>query len=409
MLMKKNIRTHFPIFTHNPELVYLDSAATTHKPQAMITAISDFYAQGYATVHRSLYPDGEQATKRYEAIREKTARFINAKNSTEIIFTKGTTESINFIAESWARQHLHPGDEILLTHVEHHANLLPWQQVAQETGAVLKFIPLDTTSYMLKYTNELITQKTKLVAVTHASNVLGDVWPTGILEQLIHDAQTQGARVLIDAAQSVAHQPINVQTLKPDFLVFSTHKVYGPSGLGILYINQNLHDQVTPYQVGGSMVYSVSYDAAIWAQAPQKFEAGTPPIASIMGWGATLNYLQTIDLTYAHQHETELCNLLLDQLQEIKNITIVGNIEHIQNHGFLVSFKINNIHAHDIASYLGSHNIALRAGHHCAQPLIDLLGSDSLLRISIGTYNTINDINICVQKLQEAINYLTIV
>lgn len=407
--MNKNIiKADFPIFKQNAQqpLVYLDSAATSQKPLAFIDALSHFYANEYATVHRSLYAQGEQATKNYEKIRAKTAQFINASHAEEIIFTKGTTESINFVAQAWARQHLQQGDEILLTQVEHHANLIPWQRVAEQTGAIVKFIPLNTTRYLLDYHDDLITPKTKLVAVTHSSNVLGDVWHSSNLEALITKTHAVGARVLIDAAQSIAHEKINVQKLKPDFLAFSTHKIYGPSGLGILYIHKDLHNAVYPYQVGGSMVYSVSYETATWAQAPQKFEAGTPPIASVIGWGATLDYLNSIDRDALRAYEATLCNQLVTELATMPDVTIVGNMQQLQAHGFLVSFKITGIHAHDIASYLGAKNIAIRAGHHCAQPLIDLLGGDALLRISIGMYNTPDDINICIQELNNAINYL---
>ncbi len=401
------VKKDFPIFKLNSKkaFIYLDSAATSQKPQVVIDAITNFYTNSYATVHRSLYAQGEMVTTRYEVIRKQTAQFINAQHVEEIIFTKGTTESINFVADAWARKHLKAGDEILLTQVEHHANLLPWQRVARETGAIIKFIPLNKSTFMLEYTKELVTSKTKLVAVTHTSNVLGAVWQKNQLEQLIVQAHQVGARVLIDAAQSVTHEIIDVQKLNPDFLVFSTHKAYGPTGLGILFIKKELHDHIEPYQLGGSMVYSVSYESVSWAPAPQKFEAGTPPIASVMGWGATLDYLATLDRDALYKQETALCKKLIGQLRELKNLEIIGNRECMS---FLVSFKINGLHAHDVASYLGSQNIAVRAGHHCAQPLIDVLGSDSLLRISIGIYNTIEDIEICVTELKNAINYLSI-
>ncbi len=408
-----NYKKDFPIFqaastnkTDN-NFVYLDSAATSQKPQLVIDAITHFYTKSYATVHRSLYPHGEFATKEYEAIRAKTAQFINAKHSEEIIFTKGTTEGINFIADTWAKQHIKAGDEIVLTQVEHHANLLPWQRVAHQTGARLTFIPLNRATYMLDYQDSLITERTKIVAVTHSSNVLGQVWQDGHLEQLIARAHQLGARVLLDAAQSVAHQQINVQRLNPDFLVFSTHKVYGPTGLGILYIKKELHDHIEPYQVGGSMIHSATYESAIWDKAPQKFEAGTPPIASVMGWGAAIDYItKNSNFTALQKHEIDLCKALVSQLQELEDVSIVGNLEHLKNHGHLVCFMIKNIHAHDIASYLGSQNIAVRAGHHCAQPLINILGVDSLLRVSLGIYNTQEDIDQYVSVLKKAIMYL---
>lgn len=402
-----NVRKKFPIFNQQNKqpLVYLDSAATSQKPQEMIDAISKFYGTAYATVHRSLYAQGEMATTTYEKIRAQTATFIGADTS-EVIFTKGSTEGINAIANTWAKQMLKPGDEILLTQVEHHANLVPWQQVAAQTGAVLKFVPLNRTTFTLDYHDGLITPKTKIVAVMHTSNVLGNVWTPGDLERLITKAHEQGAYVLIDAAQAVAHTPLNVAQLNPDFLVFSTHKVYGPSGLGVLYIKKDLHKTINPYSFGGSMVYNVTYTSATWAQAPQKFEAGTPPIAAVIGWGATMDYLATLDRTQIHQHEIELCKYLVEKLTSIENLSIMGNLERIRQEGFLVSFFIKGIHAHDVASYLATKNIAIRAGHHCAQPLIDFLGGEPLLRISIGMYNTIEDIDATIVAIKEAITTL---
>lgn len=407
---EKDIKKDFPVLNNtSPQpLIYLDNAATTHKPQAMVDALSTFYAHEYATVHRSLYPLGEQATLRYEQVRKKTAEFINAQHQEEIIFTKGTTEGINAVAQAWARKQLKAGDEILLSHVEHHANLLPWQQVSEQTGAVIKFIPLNQTSLMLDYTDELITSKTKLVAVTLSSNVLGLVWQEDQLLQVITRAHSVGARVLLDAAQAIAHEIVDVANLNPDFLVFSTHKVYGPTGLGILYIKKELHGQVEPYQRGGSMVYNVAYQTASWAPAPQKFEAGTPPIAEVIAWGATIDYLTSHDYKKIFAHETELCAMLVTALDKIPEVTIIGNSHNLKTVGHLVSCKVASIHAHDIASYLGAKNIAVRAGHHCAQPLIDLLGGEALLRISIGMYTNVQDIEACITELKNAITYLTV-
>ena len=266
----KKIRSDFPIFSKNERVgrnfVYLDSAATTHKPQQVVDSIVDFYTLHNANVHRGLYDSGEQATALYEGAREKVAKFINAKASCEIIFTSGTTESINFVAQTWALSNLKPGDEILLTQAEHHANLLPWQRVAKQTGAVLKFVSINNITFKIEQsaTEHLVTSRTKLVAVTSISNVLGDIWATGQLENLITAAKKHGAKILIDAAQAVAHRKVDVQALNIDFMVFSGHKMFAPTGIGVLYIKSDLHDQIEPYMLGGGMVNSVSFENASW-------------------------------------------------------------------------------------------------------------------------------------------------
>lgn len=405
----KKIRNDFPIFAQhtNPELAFLDSAASAQKPDQVIDAITSFYRTKNANIHRGLYSLSEQATTAYEEVREKAARLINAQHSSEIIFTKGTTEGINFIASAWAENHLKAGDEILLSHVEHHANLLPWQRVAQKTGAVLKFIPLNQSTFLLEADPELINARTKLVAVTVSSNVLGNVWPTGSLEKIITQAGRVGAKVLLDAAQVVGHQPVDIQKLGADFMVFSGHKMLGPTGVGVLYINQHLHNEVEPYQVGGSMVYEVEWERATWAQAPTKFEAGTPPIASVIGLGATIDYItHTINFDELAAHYGRLSTQLINGLQKLDDVTIYGNIQSMKQDGHLVSFAVDGIHSHDIAAYLASKNIALRAGHHCAQPLIRLLDVDALVRASFAAYTTTDEIQALINHLPAAIKLL---
>ena len=345
----KKIRDDFPIFSkieqsgqnlvHGHKYVYLDSAATTHKPQVVIDSLVDFYTLHNANVHRGLYESGEQATALYEGAREKIAKFINAKKTSEIIFTSGTTESINFVAQTWATSNLKPGDEILLTQAEHHSNLLPWQRVAKQTGAVLKFITINPKTFKLEQNvleqnspEQWVTSRTKLVAVTYVSNILGDIWDAGVsdtcvsdtcvhdtraglLENLLNTAKEHGAKILIDAAQAVAHRKIDLQTLDVDFMAFSGHKMFGPTGIGVLYIKSDLHDQIEPYKVGGGMVNSVSFDSASWAQAPQKFEAGTPAIAQVIGLGAAVDYIsQNLDFDQVAKHEAVLCKRLLSEL-----------------------------------------------------------------------------------------------
>ncbi len=404
----KTIKNDFPIFEARKKcgenFIYLDSAATSQKPYPVIEAITNFYANNYATVHRSLYPHGEIATKTYELIRDKTARFINAQHREELVFTKGTTEGLNFVANAWARQNLQPGDEILVSMIEHHANLLPWQRVAQQTWAVLKFIPLNIKTHLLDFRDELITSRTKLVAVTQMSNVLGSVWERGMLEHLTSVAHQRGARVLIDAAQSVAHQKIDVRALNADFLAFASHKALGPTGVGFLYIKKDLHGDVEPYQLGGSMVSSVSCEMASWSPAPLKFEAGTPPIASVMGWGAAMDYWDNrVDLRALHKHEAMLCKHLIDQLLLIDKVKIIGDVERMRNDGHVVCFLVDGMPAHDVAVQLGSQAIAVRAGNHCAQPLADALGFDAVIRVSMGVYNTTDDVDQLVEALKQVV------
>lgn len=405
----KKIRNEFPIFAQqtDPELVFLDSAASAQKPNQVIDAITNFYRSQNANIHRGLYSLSEQATIAYEEVREKVACFINAQSSNEIVFTKGTTEGINFIASAWAQNHLKAGDEILLTHTEHHANLLPWQRVAQKTGAVLKFIPLNRATFLLEPDQELVNTRTKLVAVTMSSNVLGDVWPTGSMEKIIAQAHSVGAKVLIDAAQAVGQQVVDVQKLGTDFMVFSGHKMLGPTGVGVLYINQSVHDEVEPYQLGGSMVYEVEWERATWAQAPTKFEAGTPPIAEVIGLGATIDYItQNINFDTLAKHYGALSTLLINGLQQLEEVTIYGNIQRMKQEGHVISFTVNGIHSHDIAAYLASKNIALRAGHHCAQPLIKLLNVDALVRASFAAYTTTDEVQTLINHLPCAIKLL---
>ncbi|MBY0353968.1 aminotransferase class V-fold PLP-dependent enzyme, partial [Candidatus Babeliales bacterium] len=320
LMNAQDIKKQFPIFfsnTGHKKLVYVDSAATYQKPQAVIDAMNAFYTTSYASVHRGLYELGEQATEQYEAVRNKVACFINAAHAEEIVFTKGATEGFNFVAQSWAEQNLHTGDEILLTQAEHHANLVPWQRVAQKTGATLRFVPINLKTFLCDFTPDLITPKTKLVSVTYDSNVLGSIWPADMLADLIERAHAVGARVMLDTTQAMIHEKINVQKLNADFVSFSGHKMAGPTGIGVLYIKKELHDQVEPYQVGGSMVYSVSFEQATWAAAPQKFEAGTPAIAEVIGLGAAIDFLNQINFDSLAAHEAALTGQLVQGLQKL--------------------------------------------------------------------------------------------
>ncbi|MCB9493139.1 MAG: SufS family cysteine desulfurase [Epsilonproteobacteria bacterium] len=400
----KKVKNDFPLLANNPALSYLDSGATSQKPEVVIDAISNYYKEANANVHRAIYPLGERATMLYEQTREKVAKFINAASSCEVVFTKGTTESINFVAHSWALDHLKAGDEIVLTKTEHHANLLPWQLVAKQTGAKLVFVPLNTQTFECDDAQSVITSKTRLITVTQSSNVIGDIWQDGQLEAVIKKAHAVGARVLVDAAQTPAHARLDVQKLGADFVVFSPHKMFGPTGVGVLYIKQALHDDVRPYQVGGSMIFSATFNDATWAQAPQKFEAGTPPIASVIGLGAAIDYIEkNIDFDELKKHEAGLCAQLIDGLEKLDGVHIAGNKNKLRSSGHLVSFWVEDAHAHDVATFLGMHGVALRAGHHCAQPLANLLGVQSLLRASLCAYNNSEDIKKLLIGLEQTL------
>ena len=402
----KKIKSDFPIFRQSKQLVYLDNSATTQKPQSVIDAVSKFYSEQNSNVHRGLYDYGEIATALYETARQKIASFINAKHVEEIVFTSGTTEGINFVANGWGLSHLRSGDEILITQAEHHANLLPWQYVAAKTGAVLKFIEINPKTYQFDDPERFLTSRTKLIAVTHHSNVLGPVWGNNCeyLKKLISAAQKQGVKVLIDVAQIPVHQKVDVQALNADFVAFSGHKMFGPTGVGVLFIKKDLHEAVNPFMFGGGMVNAVSWDSAKWAPAPHKFEAGTPPISSAIGLSAAVDYIQTkFDFNELKIHQAGLCKALIEQLSDIREVSVVGNIQLIEFEGHLVSFAVDGIHAHDIAGFVGSNGIAVRAGHHCAQPLVKHFGFESLVRVSFAAYNTVYDVEAFVNELKSAI------
>lgn len=396
------VRKDFPLINRLP-LVYLDNAATAHKPQAMLDVLQQFYANNYGTVHRGLYTLGENATSSYEQARVTVAQFINTTPE-QIIFTKGTTEGINLVATAWGLVHLKAGDEIVLTQAEHHANLLPWQWVAERTGAKLVFIPLDQKTFLLQNPASFVSARTKLVAVTMNSNVLGPIWQPGDLAVLTRRAHEVGALVLLDAAQEIAHHPIDVQVLAADFVVFSGHKLFGPTGSGVLYATTAVQKTMEPYHRGGSMVYEAWFERATWQEGPQKFEAGTPLIAEAICLAASINYLnEVVNWQAVHEHETALCNKLVEGLAKIPRVAIVGNPELLKANGHLVSFVVQGIHAHDIASMLSSKGIAVRAGHLCAQPLVRALGHESLVRVSVALYNTQEEIDTFLQELKNTI------
>ena len=397
----KNIRKDFPIFAEQPDnFVYLDSSATTLKPQSVIDAVAGYYSKYSANVHRSIYSIGEEATAEYEGSRTKVANFINS-DSKSIIFTRGTTESINLVAYTWARKNIKAGDEILLTEMEHHSNLIPWQLCAQETGAILKHIPFNEDGTLdLSEPEKWFTHKTKLVAVIHQSNVFGTVNPIKDIIKMAHDV---GAIVLVDAAQSVPHQTVDVQDMDCDFLAFSGHKMLGPTGVGVLYGKPELLEAMPPFLGGGEMIRTVSLNDSTWNGIPWKFEAGTPNIAQAIGLGAAIDYINKIRLEKIHEYEQELLNYALEKMQEIPGINIYGAA---QKRGAVISFNVENIHPHDLAQFLDNDGIAIRAGHHCAQPIMKKLGVSATGRASFYVYNSKEDVVLLCESIEKTIKFM---
>ena len=401
MLDVKNIREDFPIFTERADnFVYLDSSATTLKPQTVIDAVADYYSKYSANVHRSIYSIGEKATAEYEGSRKKVADLINADYHS-VIFTRGTTESINLVAYAWARNNLKPGDEILLTEMEHHSNLIPWQICSQETGAVLKFIPFNEDGTLdLSDPEKWFTNKTKLVAVIHQSNVFGTVNP---IKDIIKLAKGVGAVTLIDAAQSVPHQKVDIQDLDCDFLAFSGHKMLGPTGVGVLYGKPELLEEMPPFLGGGEMIKTVSLNDSTWNDIPWKFEAGTPNIAQAIGLGSAIDYINEIGLDKIHEHEQDILTYALEKMQKIPEVNIYGSADE---RGAVISFNLENIHPHDLSQLLDNDGIAIRAGHHCAQPIMKKLGVSATGRASFYLYNSKEDVDRLCESLVKTVKFM---
>jgi len=394
------IRSDFPIFA-DKSLVYLDSAATTQKPQHVINAVSDFYSNYYANVHRGIYELSMKATEAYHTARQKVANFINASDWRSIVFTGGTTESINLVAYSWARKNLKNGDEILITEMEHHSNIVPWQLIAKETGVILKYIPINTDGTLdLNKIDELITNKTKLVSVIHQSNVFGTINP---IKDIIVKAKSVNALTFIDAAQSIPHSHVDVQDFDCDFLAFSGHKMLGPTGIGVLYGKTELLDLMSPFMGGGDMINSVTMTESTWNDIPYKFEAGTPNIAQAIGLGAAIDYINKIGLTNIHDYVKHLINIALEKLRTIDGLTIYGY--QVGESSSVISFNLEGVHPHDLAQFLDQDGIAVRAGHHCAQPIMDKLRVSSTIRASFYLYNTEEEIDKLCVSLKKTANF----
>jgi cysteine desulfurase/selenocysteine lyase len=404
-----NCKQDFPIFTAHPQLVYLDSAASSQKPQVVIDAERHFYETSYANVHRGIYGLSQTATEVYEAAREKVRKFINARSTKEIIFVRGATEAINLVAQSYG-QHFRAGDVILLSEMEHHANIVPWQALAKLIGVQLRWIPMTASGDLdLSNIDELLTG-VKFVAVTQMSNVLGTV---NDVETLAAKAHAVGAKILVDGAQSVPHMPVDVRLLDCDFLVFSGHKMLGPTGIGVLYAKQEVLETMEPYQRGGDMILSVTKDTATWNELPYKFEAGTPNIAGAIGLGAAVDYLSELGMENIWQHEQELMRYGLDKLAQFLGVRVLGAAlgslppasplgqGGAIGRGAIFAFSIEGIHPHDIGSILDERGIAIRAGHHCAQPLHERLGFVATARASGYVYTTTKDIDALVDGIKN--------
>ena len=403
----QQLRKDFPILERpltfggkSRKLIYLDNAATTQKPVAVLDALRDYYETSNANVHRAIHGLGEEATRLYEAARERTVRFIHARSSEEIVFTRGTTESINLVASSFT-QNLKQGDEILLTEMEHHANLVPWQMAAQQRGLVLKFIPFDAQGELeLSRLPALWSSRIKLVAVTHVSNVLGTINPVAEIIQFAHE---RGVPVLVDGAQAAPHLPLDMQALDADFYAFSGHKMLGPTGIGVLYGKRERLEALPPFAGGGEMIRSVTLEGFEPNVLPYKFEAGTPNMEGAVGLAAAMNYLEAADLTWVHEYEQALTQYALAQVVKVPGLTVFG---HAKNRGGVIAFTLEGVHSHDLAAFLDQKGIAVRAGHHCAHPLARKLGVVSTARASFYLYNTVEEVDLWIQALHDAARLL---
>jgi cysteine desulfurase / selenocysteine lyase len=389
------VKAMFPVFRANPDLVYLDNAATTQKQSAVIDTVTQFYTNENANIHRGLYELSSNATQRYEGVRKKVRDFIGATSEREIAFTKGTTESINIVANSYLPK-IKPGDNIVISAMEHHANLIPWQQVCNKKKAVLRIIPVnDDSDLVLDELNDLLDQHTRLLAVAHISNALGTVNPIAEIISLAHE---KSIPVLIDAAQSVGHSPINVSELDVDYLVFSAHKMFGPMGTGVLFAKEKNHSLIQPLNFGGGAIREVSFSETSFMDFPFCLEAGTPHVAGVLGLGAAIDFISQMDLNETSNHVHELASSFKSKLKSLGFARVMGNPK---KSGSIVPFVVGGIHPHDVAGFLGEHNIAVRAGHHCTQPLHEMLGLQSTVRASFSIYNTFDDVDKIVSCIRE--------
>ncbi len=395
------IRARFPALAQHVNgypLVYLDNAATTQKPERVIRAMDTHLRRDVANVHRGVHALSERATAAYEASREAMRDFLHARSSRELVFVRGATEAINLVAATFGRQRVGRGDEILLSAMEHHANIVPWQLLAQQSGAVIRVIPMDDRGQLrLEELDDLLNRRTRLVALAHVSNALGTVNP---LETIIEAAHSRGVPVLVDGAQAVAHEVLDVQRLDCDFYVFSGHKMYGPSGVGVLYGKLELLEEMPPYQGGGDMILSVSFQRSTYQEPPYRFEAGTPNIAGVVGLGAAVDFLSGLDRAAVATHEAQLLDYATRSLESIPGLRIIGTAPR---KGPVLSFVLDDVHPHDLATLLDRQGVAVRSGHHCAQPTMECFGIPATTRASFGLYNTTSDVDRLVAALGNAL------
>jgi len=398
--MFENIRNHFPFFEKKPELTFLDTAASALKPKLVIERVNHCYSYEYANVHRGVYKLSNDLTEKFENVRIKTSKYINAKSEDNIVFTKSATEAINLVASCFSEKYLGSGDEVLLSYLEHHSNIVPWQIAAKKRG--FKIITIDVNKEGAidydDFANKL-NIKTKFISITHMSNVTGTIVDMQIIKK---HAKKFNIPFLIDGCQYIAHAPVDVKDLDCDFYVYSGHKMYGPSGVGILYMKNKWFDRFDPYQGGGSMIDKVDFINTTYAKGNQKFEAGTPPIAQVIGLGASYDFISQFNLQKIFYHEKELYEYAFDKLKSFNDVNVIGDSK---NKGAILSFTIDNMHSNDIGIILDQHNVAVRTGHHCAQPLLKKLNLNATARASFGIYNNKNDVDHFIEAIKETKNF----
>ncbi|MCH7832949.1 MAG: cysteine desulfurase [Proteobacteria bacterium] len=396
----ERIRADFPILkqkVYGKPLVYLDNGASAQKPRPVLDAMNEAYETYYSNVHRGVHWTSQASTESFEGSRGKVASFLNAASENEIIFTRGATEAINLIAASWGGANLNPGDEVILSHMEHHSNIVPWQILRQQKGIELKIVPIDDDgNFLFDEYEKMLSEKTKMVAVTHVSNALGTIVP---VEEVIRLAHDRGALVLLDGCQAVPHMAVDVQALDADFYVFSGHKLYGPTGIGVLWGREDLLNAMPPYQSGGDMISSVTFEKTTFKKSPHRFEAGTPAIVEAIGLGAALDYVGAIGLDNISAHEQGVVQYASERLQAVEGLRIIGQA---RKKAAIISFVIDGIHAHDLGTFVDRAGVAVRVGHHCAQPVMERYGIAATARASFGLYNTRHEVDVLTDALIDA-------
>ena len=400
MLNTNHIRKEFPIYQEREGLVYLDSASTTQKPQCVIDAVSSFYSNYNANVHRALYEIGEKATNEFESVRLKIKKFLNVPDSHEVIFTRSSTESINLVAYSWGISNLNKDNGVLVTEMEHHSNLVPWQIISERTSSKLRYLPLEKNGTLDLSFIEMDLNETGLLAMVHQSNVFGTINP---ISKIVDLAKSKGVLTLIDGAQAVPHFAVDISKIDCDFYVFSGHKMVGPTGVGVLIGRKTILEKMDPFLGGGEMINNVTMDKSTWNEIPWKFEAGTPNIAQVIGLGRAIEFIESIGIKNIQQHEDQLLNYGIDELSKIEGMELYGNPS---NRGAVIPFNIQNVHSHDLAKFLDTDKICIRAGHHCAQPIMNVLGISASARASFYLYNDARDIDKLVKSIVKTAKIL---